>query len=238
MAPVDRLAHRYRAGVPAATIGLAIVVSSVSTGCGSVAETGPVAAPGCAATVREASLAADVEQQIASLDLALARCPSIEALIGEMKRYPGIVGFSPETFVEVRCETAPTDAVLTSPTCTSFAAPATVAIQVVPDAAYAAQTLDGRAIEIAPDADTPFVDGRPEAIQRAIDVAIESGCEGVIAVRNEWAARVADPVIGDEASAYARHAEDVARYIRCVFEPLLPAPSPAPAPSTSAPVDE
>ncbi len=46
------------------------------------------------------------------------------------------------------------------------------------------------------------------------------GCEGVIAQRDMWAARAADPAIGDEASVYAHHAQNVANYIGCEAAPI------------------
>lgn len=194
----------------------AAAATLASAGCGRDAE--PEQATGCAATVREASLAVEVDEQVALLDLALARCVSVGALIGEMTKYPGIVGYSPATFVELRCSTAADDAVLASAVCTSYASPATTLAPLSPDVVYVAETLDGRRIEIVPDADTVFVDGRPEAMQRTVDIAVEAGCPGVIAERDRWAAQIA--TLGDEASAYARHAENVADYIRCVYEPL------------------
>lgn len=200
----------------------AVALAGLAGGCSQDEE--PEAATGCAATVREASLATEVDEQITLLDLALARCISVGALVGEMARYPGIVGYSPATFVELRCGTATDDTVRTSAVCTSYAAPATTVLPVSPDVVYVAETLDGRRIEIVPDADTPFVDGRPEPMQRTVDIAVESGCQGVIAERDRWIALIGDPTVGDEASAYARHAENVASYIRCVFEPLSASP--------------
>jgi hypothetical protein len=200
----------------------ALLLAAVAGACSQSQE--PEAATGCAATVREASLAAEVDEQIVLLDLALARCISVGALVGEMARYPGIVGYSPATFVELRCGTATEETVRTSAVCTSYAAPATTVLPVSPDVVYVAETLDGRRIEIVPDADTPFVDGRPEPMQRTVDIAVESGCQGVIAERDRWVGLIGDPALGDEASAYARHAENVASYIRCVFEPLSASP--------------
>lgn len=205
----------------AAPAALAVLAGAITaTGCGRDAE--PEQATGCAATVREASLAAEVDEQVALLDLALARCVSVGALIGEMSRYPGIVGYSPATFVELRCTTASDEAVLSSAVCTSYAAPATTLLPASPDVVFVAETLDGRRIEIVPDADTVFVGGRPEAMQRTVDIAVESGCPGVIAERDRWVAQI--PQLGDEASAYARHAENVADYIRCVYDRLSVAP--------------
>lgn len=214
---------RPRAGT-ALHVAAAVVLAALGGACNQDEE--PDAATGCAATVREASLAAEVDEQIALLDLALARCISVGSLVGEMARYPGIVGYSPATFVELRCGTATSETVRASAVCTSYAAPATTLLKVSPDVVHVAETLDGRRIEIVPDADTPFVDGRPEPMQRTVDIAVESGCQGVIAERDRWVGLIDDPTTGDEASAYARHAENVASYIRCVFEPLsVPPPT-------------
>jgi hypothetical protein len=189
-----------------------VVVLAGLTGACRQEDDEPEAATGCAATVREASLAAEVDEQIALLDLALARCTSVGALVGEMAHYPGIVGYSPATFVELRCGTTSDETIRASAVCASEAAPATTLLPVSPDVVYVAETLDGRRIEIVPDADTPFVEGQPEVMRRTVDIAIEAGCEGVIAERDRWIALIGDPEIGDEASAYARHAENVANY--------------------------
>lgn len=202
-------------------------VATVAVACSQ--DDGPEAATGCAATVREASLATEVDEQISLLDLALARCVSVSALVGEMARYPGIVGYSPTTFVELRCTTATDETVRTSAVCASSAAPATTLQLQSLDVVYVAETLDGRRIEIVPDADTPFVGELPAPMQRTVDIAVESGCPGVIAERDRWVALIGDPVTGDEASAYARHAENVADYIRCDYTRLSTAASAPPA---------
>lgn len=181
----------------------------------------PAAATGCAATVREASLAVEVDEQVALLDDAFSRCVSAESLTTEMDRYPGIVGYSAPTFVSLRCRTTTDDGLLASSVCRSISAPATTVVVVVTaDVVFVAETLDGRRIEIRPDADTPFVGEVPEAVQRTVDIAIEAGCAGVIEQRDLWAAQATDPAIADEASAYANHAQNVANYIGCVFEPI------------------
>jgi tagatose-1,6-bisphosphate aldolase len=65
-----------------------------------------------------------------------------------------------------------------------------------------------------------FVGDVPQVVQQTVDIAIEAGCEGVIAQRDLWAARAIDPAMGDEASVYAHHAQNVANYIGCVSPPL------------------
>ena len=47
-----------------------------------------------------------------------------------------------------------------------------------------------------------------------------SGCEGVIAQRDLWAAQIDDSSDGDIASVYAQHAQNVADFIQCETEPL------------------
>jgi hypothetical protein len=193
-------------------------VATVASAC--TADQEPAAATGCAATVREASLAVEVDQQVALLDLAFSRCVSAASLTAEMDRYPGIVGYSAPTFVEIRCGTTTDETLLASAVCGSIAAPATTIAPVTADLVFVAETLDGRRIEIRPDADTAFVGDVPEVVQRTVDIAIEAGCPGVIAQRDLWATQVTDPVLGDEASAYANHAQNVANYIGCVFDPI------------------
>ena len=61
---------------------------------------------------------------------------------------------------------------------------------------------------------------RPLLAKRQVEVALESGCEGLIAQRDLWAARADGPLFGDEASVYARHAQNVADYIQCDSPPL------------------
>ena len=89
--------------------------------------------------------------------------------------------------------------------------PTTAPVELV----FVGETLDGRRIEIRPDADTVFVGDVPQVVQQTVDIAVEAGCDGVIAQRDLWASRVNDPVIGDEASVYAHHAQNVANYIGC-----------------------
>jgi hypothetical protein len=89
---------------------------------------------------------------------------------------------------------------------------------------YVGSTLDGRTVELRPDADTVFIGDTPQVVQQTVDIAVESGCVGVLAQRDHWAALVADPDIGDEASVYAQHAQNVANYIGCDSPPIPTAP--------------
>ncbi len=175
---------------------------------------------GCAATVRDASLAVEVGDQVRLLDQALVRCRSLQELTGEMGRYPGITGYDVATFVQLRCARVFDESVRTSPACASVAVTTSVAAPAPVEVVFVGDTLDGRRIEIRPDADTPFVGQVPQAVQQTVDIAVEAGCEGVIAQRDMWAALAADPAIGDEASVYAHHAQNVANYIGCEAAPI------------------
>jgi hypothetical protein len=178
------------------------------------------AATGCAATVRDASRAVEVAEQVDLLDRAMVRCRSLDELTAEMSRYPGIVGYELSTFVALRCTKVTDEAVRSSPACASLVAPATTVNASVASVAFVGETLDGRTIEIRPDADTAFVGDVPAAVQQTVDIAIESGCEGVRTQRDLWAARVGEAGIGDEASVYAEHAQRVADYIGCALPAL------------------
>ena len=74
--------------------------------------------------------------------------------------------------------------------------------------------MDGREVTIDL-GDTDFVDGKPSAIVAIVDIAAEDGCPGVEAERDRWLAQTNDPLVGDEASVYARHAENVLAFIGC-----------------------
>lgn len=180
---------------------------------------------GCASTVREASLAVEVADQVRLLDQALVRCRSVEELTAEMGHYPGITGYDLQTFVELRCSRVSEESVRTSPACLSVTATTTIATVAPVDLVFVGETLDGRKIEIRPDADTLFVGEVPQVVQQTVDIAVEAGCDGVIAQRDLWASRASDPVFGDEASVYAEHAQNVADYIGCESPPLPSTPA-------------
>jgi hypothetical protein len=216
---------------------LIVIAALAAAGCTEDGDTTTASAPdtGCEATVRDASFAAEVDEQVALLDLALERCPSFGRLVGEMARYPGIVGYDVATFVELRCEAASDPAVIGGAACASFRSTVTT-IASSDELVFVGETLDGRVVEVRPDADTVFVNGVPEVVQRTVDIANEAGCDGVYAQRDEWAARADEPGIGDEASVYAVHAETVARYIGCEDRPLpTTAADATAATSTTAP---
>lgn len=177
---------------------------------------------GCADTVREASFAAEVDEQVRLLDTALLTCRSYDALAAQLARYPGIIGYDTGTFVSLRCERTDDETIRAAPTCSSVITPTTTTPPTtLPDLVFVGDTLDGRQVEIRPSATTEFEGEVPAVVQQTVDIAIESGCEGVIEQRDLWASRVDDPVIGDEASVYAQHAQNVADYIQCDVAPLV-----------------
>jgi hypothetical protein len=176
---------------------------------------------GCSATVAEASQAVEVVEQVDLLDDALVACRSYQAFTNELARYPGIVGYDVATFVTLRCERVTDELIRTSPTCaTVIAPPTTPPPATVPDLVFVGDTLDGRQVEIRPSAIIEFSGEVPAVVQQTVDIAIESGCEGVIEQRDLWASRVGDPQFGDEASVYAQHAQNVAAYIQCDTPPI------------------
>jgi hypothetical protein len=213
--------HRLSSGPRfwlAATIGVALVAASA---CDAPDDDAGDVPTGCAAVVRRASLATEVADQVRLLDDALVTCSSYGALTGELARYPGIIGYDADTFVSLRCARVDDDAVRNSATCLTVIDPTTtVPRTTLPDLVFVGDTLDGRRVEIRPSTATPFVGDVPAVVQQTVDIAFESGCEGVIAQRDLWAARVGDPDIGDEASVYAQHAQNVADYIQCTPPPI------------------
>jgi hypothetical protein len=170
--------------------------------------------------VHDASLAVEVADEVRLLDLALVRCTSVQELTAEMGKYPGIVCYDLNTFVQLRCSRVGDESVRTSAACQSFTATTVVPTTGPAELVFVGETLDGRKIEIRPDANTVFVGTVPQVVQQTVDIAVESGCDGVIAQRDLWASRIHDPVIGDEASVYAHHAQNVANYIGCQSPPI------------------
>lgn len=176
---------------------------------------------GCATTVREASVAVEVADQLRLLDAALVACRSYDSLATELARYPGIIGYDSETFVRQRCERIDDEVVQAAPACSSVVGPSTtVPPTTIAELVFVGETLDGRPVEIRPGPDTPFVGEFPAVVQQTVDIAIESGCDGLLEQRDRWLAQIDDPAIGDVASVYARHAENVAIYVQCDFVPF------------------
>jgi hypothetical protein len=168
----------------------------------------------CVRTMERASQAAEISDEIALLDSALLSCRSFTAYDAQLGRYPGIVGYDGFTYVTTRCAAlADDDLVNASSVCTDVASAPTTIVG-LPELEYVGQTLDGREVTIRPD-DTEFVDGKPAAIVAIVDIAAEDGCSGVEAERAYWLARTNDPIVGDQASVYARHAENVLAFIGC-----------------------
>jgi hypothetical protein len=204
----------HRLAATAVTASLLGAVAFVSACTPDDPSTAPV--DSCTAYVDRAADAAEIDDQIALLDTALVVCRSYESFDTRVSRYPSLIGFDTATFVQRRCGTVDDDDVRASIICTTTVVTTTVPpAPTVPEPVYLGQTLDGREIEIRPDADTPFVDDKPAAIVQIVDIAAEDGCPGVGAEIERWSALAADPVVGDEASVYAQHALNVAAFIDC-----------------------
>lgn len=181
------------------------------------------ATTGCSALVAEASLESEPADQVRLLDRAMVVCRSYDAFTSQLDRYPSSIGYDTVTYVARRCETVADEAVRDGATCSAVIAPTTTAPPTtLVDLLFVGDTVDGRAIEIRPGAGLEFVGEVPAVIQQTVDIAFESGCEGVIAQRDLWAARIDDSPAGDIASVYAQHAQNVANFIQCDTEPLEP----------------
>jgi len=190
-------------------------------GCDPAGDDEQAAPTGCSASVAEASQAVEVDQQIDLLDDALIACRSYQSFTNELARYPGIIGYDVATFVSLRCERVTDPLIRTSPTCaTVIAPPTTPPPTTLPDLVFVGDTLDGRTVEIRPGATIQFDGDVPAVVQQTVDIALESGCEGVIEQRDLWASRIDDSQFGDEASVYAQHAQNVALYIQCDPPPI------------------
>lgn len=176
---------------------------------------------GCAATVAAAADAIELDEQKRLLDQALLQCRSVGDLTRELERNPGLIGYSPETFVSLRCTRIEDEATRRGPTCAAVVSPTTtVPPTTLVDLVFVGDTLDDRRIEIRPSDTTRFVGEVPEVVQQTVDIAFESGCEGLIEQRDRWYARIDSTPAGDEASVYARHAQNVAAYVGCEVPPL------------------
>jgi hypothetical protein len=169
----------------------------------------------CVTTMQRASRAAEISDQIEFLDSALLSCRSFTAYDAQLGRYPGIIAYDGLAYVTARCEALADDEVVSaSSVCTDVYSPTSDTVGGVPEVEYVGQTMDGREVTIGPD-DTEFVDGKPTAIVAIVDIAAEDGCAGVEDERARWLAQVDDPIVGDQASVYARHAENVLAFIAC-----------------------
>ena len=175
----------------------------------------------CSDSMEVAAAASEPRDQVRLLDRALQTCASYDLFTRELAEYPSIIGYDPATFVELRCNSVSDEAVRTGPTCASVivppsTAPPTTAVELV----YVGDTLDGRRIEIRPSDATTFDGEVPTVIQQTVNIAVESGCDGVIEQRDLWAAQADGSPEGSIASVYAQHAQNVADFIQCGVEPL------------------
>ncbi len=221
----QRPASRARGITTAATLALFV-------GAAGCADDAAAERPTCAGAVAEAAAEIEPADQVRGLDDALRWCGSYDAYVGELARYPGLLGYSPETYVERRCAALDDVRLRLSPTC-RIARPATTpAPSTVPDIVYAAATLDGRVVALRPSPAVPFTGDVPAAVQDTVDIAVAEGCPGVLAQRDRWAAEAASeqatagaavgPAAADIASAYAQHAIHVALWIGCENAELAP----------------
>jgi len=176
---------------------------------------------GCAARVRAAALATEPDRQVAMLDDALLACSSYDTFRTEIGRYPGVIGYDLDTFLELRCVRADDDRIRTTAACRAVVtAPTTPPPETVAELVFVGDTVDGRRIEIRPSGDIEFEGDIPAVVQQTVDIAVESGCPGVLQQRDLWLTRIGDPTIGDAASVFAQHAQNVAVYIRCDPDPI------------------
>lgn len=175
----------------------------------------------CSDKVAEAAAASEPKAQVRLLDRALQTCGSYQLFTTELADYPSIIGYDPATFVELRCNVVTDQAVREGPTCSSVivppsTAPPTTAVELL----YVGDTVDGRQVEIRPSSAIAFDGDVPAVIQQTVNIAVESGCEGVIAQRDLWAGQIDDSDAGAIASVYAQHAQNVADFIQCETKPL------------------
>jgi hypothetical protein len=200
-------------------VALVAMVVATMAACNPPSDTD--ASTGCATIVADASRESEPDAQVRRLDQALVVCGSYASFTRELARYPSSIGYDPVTYTERRCSVVTDDAVLAGATCSAVVTPTTTAPPTtVVNLLFVGDTVDGRPIEIRPGAGIEFVGDVPAVIQQTVDIAIESGCDGVIAQRDLWGARIDDSPAGDIASVYAQHAQNVADFIQCESEPI------------------
>lgn len=214
---MSALAHRRNA------LGRALVAltfAGTATACSATPE--QAARTGCTETVGEAASAIEIDDQVRFLDEALLQCRSVAALTNELARHPGLIGYSPQGFVSSRCSRIDDPATLRAPVCASVITPtsSTLPVTTIAELLYVGETLDGRPVEIRPSASTEFVGDIPAVIQQTVDIAQESGCDGLLEQRDLWFGRVDATPAGDEASVYAQHAQLVAVRLGCELPDL------------------
>lgn len=169
----------------------------------------------CRDAVGRAAAASEPDDELRLLDQGLAVCDSYEGFASELAKYPGVIGYSVETFIERRCRAVIPDDVLAAPTCLTANPPTTPPTTVVEELLFVGATLDGRLIEIRPTPETPFIDDVPTEIQRTVDITLTDGCEGLRSQRDLWVAAVDGSPEGDIASVFAQHAQNVAMFTGC-----------------------
>lgn len=203
--------HHRLAGCTAVAVAL---VTSIAA-CSSDEDTGAPTDP-CRATIEEAGSEAEISRQIELLDEALVLCSSVEVFAVHAQRHPTMLGWDVATYLTNRCATVENEGVRQSRICTSESVATTTPARVdAPEVVFVGTTLDGREVEIRPRAGRPFDDGVPVVIAEMGDLAINSGCEGLQAEFDRWSLLIEDPIIGDEASVFAREAQNVQRFIGC-----------------------
>jgi hypothetical protein len=211
-----------RLGAP--VVGLVAATSSLLVGC-AADDAGPVTADPCARRIAAAADAVEIDDQVLLLDESMYLCRSVGDFVGAVAEHPGIMAVEPVVFLARRCARSDIAAVRESPICddpavaalleTDSADPSSGVAAADVDPVYLGETLDGRTVEIVPDADTPFIDGRPQVIVRMVDLAFSDGCDGLVDELEYWTARREDDEVGDEASVYARHAVSLMEFIDC-----------------------
>lgn len=206
-------------------LGTVVIAVGLLTGCAADSAE-PVTADPCVRRISEAAEAIDIDDQVRVLDEAMYVCRTLDEFAAGVAEHPGIMAVEPVVFLARRCVRSEIAAVRESPICDTEAVNALIApdtagttgtatADVAAEPVYLGETLDGRTVEIVPDADTPFVDGRPQVIVRMVDLAFSDGCDGLLDEREYWTGRAADPDVGDEASVYARHAISLMEFIDC-----------------------
>ena len=198
-----------------------VVTGLVLTGCSAPAAE-PVDTDPCARRVTLAASAIDIDDQVAALDEALTVCRDLDAFRIEVDQHPGTLGVEPAVFAARRCSRSELPGIATAPICDdpavgllTGATTATAVEESTEALSFVGRNLNGDDVTIVADADTPFVDGRPEAIVMMVDTAFTDGCTGLDDEIDYWSALIDDPGIGPEASVYAQHALDLRNFIGC-----------------------
>ena len=186
----------------------------------------------CAEAVDAAGDEIEVNDQLRRLDEALLWCGSYDEYIAQLAARPGLIGYSPQTYVTLRCQHVDEARLRVTATCRVAHPPTTPVPVTAPTVVYAAATLDGRVVDLRPSAAVPFTGDVPAVVQETVDIAVAQGCAGVLAQRDRWAGEAASEAVpaypgtcltaADIASAYAQHAIHVALWIGCPGAELAP----------------